>query len=105
MDTWGGVLGSTKNLSLAEKGEIVCAFLEGFKRQDQALGYTRAYRGLLNALPNGLETLEQDIPFDVVQELKTSRFGELAKIPEDEMVNHYKKKLEEFVCPVTKLKF
>ncbi len=105
MDTWGGVLGSSKNLTLAEKGEIVCAFLEGFKRQDQALGYTRAYRGLVDALPNGLETLEQDIPFDVVQELKTSRFGELAKIPEDEMINHYKKKLEEFVCPITKLKF
>lgn len=105
MDTWGGVLGSTKNLSLAEKGEIVCAFLEGFKRQDQALGYNRAYRGLVNALPNGLETLEQDIPFDVVQELKSGRFGELAKIPEDEMIAHYKKKLEEFVCPVTNLKF
>ena len=105
MDTWGRVLGESKNLSLAEKGEIVCAFLEGFNRQDQALGYTRAYRGLINALPNGLETLEQDIPYDVVQELKSSRFGELAKVSEEEMIAHYKKKLEEFVCPVTKLKF
>lgn len=105
MDTWGRVLGESKNLSLPEKGEIVCAFLEGFKRQDQALGYTRAYRGLINALPNGLDSLEQDIPYDVVQEIRSGRFGELAKISEEDMIAHYKKKLEEFVCPVTKLKF
>ena len=105
MDKWGRDLGESKNLTLDEKGEIVCAFLEGFKRQDQALGYTRAYHGMMKSLPKGLETLEQNISYDVVRELRESRFGELAKMPEEQMVAYYKKQLEDFVCPVTSLKF
>lgn len=105
MDKWGRDLGESKLLSLDEKGEIVCAFLEGHKRQDQALGYIRAYHGMMSVLPRGIETLEQNIPYDVVAEIRNSRFGELARIPEEEMLLFYKKKLEEFICPVTKLRF
>ncbi|MBY0413452.1 MAG: hypothetical protein K2Q18_04775 [Bdellovibrionales bacterium] len=105
MDKWGRDLGESKNLSLDEKGEIVCAFLEGFKRQDKALGYVRAYHGMMSVLPRGLETLEQNIPFDVVRELGESEFGKLSKMSESDMVEMYKKKLEDFVCPITNMKF
>lgn len=105
MDKWGRDLGESKNLSMDEKGEIVAAFMEGFKRQDTALGYVRAYHGMLSKLPQGLESLEQNLSYDFIQELKTSKFGELAKVSEEEMVAQYKKRLEEFVCPVTNMKF
>ena len=105
MDKWGRDLGESKNLTLDEKGEIVCAFLEGFNRQDTALGYVRAFHGMMSVLPNGLDTLEQNIPYDVMSELRNSRFGKLAKFSEEEMVASYKKQLEEFVCPVTGMKF
>lgn len=105
MDKWGRDLGESKNLSMDEKGEIVCAFLEGFKRQDQALGYVRAYHGMMNALPRGLETLEQNIPYDVVRELRESKFGELALVSEEEMLEQYRQKLNNFICPVTGLRF
>jgi hypothetical protein len=105
MDKWGKDLGESKLLNNDEKGEIVCAFLEGFNRQDSALGYVRAFHGLVSVLPNGLDTLEQNIPFDVMRKLKDSRFGQLAKFSENEMIESYKKGLEDFICPVTGMKF
>ncbi len=105
MDKWGSDLGESKKLSMDEKGEIICAFLEGFNRQDQALGYVRAYHGMIKSLPNGLDSLEQNIPYDVVSTLRNSNFGELAKVSEEEMISNYKTKLEKFVCPVTGLSF
>ena len=105
MDKWGRDLGESPLLSLEEKGEIVAAFYEGFKRQDQALGYVRAFHGMMSALPKGLESLEVCLPFDLISELKKSRFGELAKISETQTIEHYKNELEKFVCPVTQIKF
>lgn len=105
MDKWGKDLGESPLLSLDEKGEIVCAFLEGFFRQDTALGYVRAYHGLVNSLPSGLNTLEKSIPYDVVEKIQTSRFGQLAKFSEADLIATYKKKLEEFLCPITGMKF
>lgn len=105
MDKWGRDLGESKNLTLDEKGEIIAAFVEGYKRQDTALGYVRAYHGMLSKLPDGLESLEQNLSYDFVQELKTSKFGELAKVSEEEMVADYKKRLDDFVCPITNMKF
>jgi hypothetical protein len=105
MDKWGRDLGESPLLSLEEKGEIVAAFYEGFKRQDQALGYVRAFHGMMSVLPKGLETLEVCLPFDLISELKNSRFGELAKMSETQTIEHYKNELEKFVCPVTQIKF
>ena len=105
MDKWGRDLGESKQLSMDEKGEIIAAFMEGYKRQDAALGYVRAYHGMLSKLPHGLESLEQNLSYDFIQELKTSKFGELAKVSEEEMVAQYKKRLDDFVCPVTNMKF
>lgn len=105
MDKWGRDLGESKLLTNEEKGEIVCAFLEGFNRQDTALGYVRAFHGMMSVMPNGLDSLEQSIPYDVMSELRNSRFGQLAKFSEEEMVNSYKHKLENFICPVTNIKF
>lgn len=105
MDKWGRDLGESPNLTNDEKGEIVCAFLDGFNRQDTALGYVRAYHGMISVLPKGLETLEQNIPYDVVNDLRNSRFGQLAKFSEAELIESYRKSLESFVCPVTQMKF
>lgn len=105
MDKWGRDLGASDKLTLDEKGEIVAAFVEGHKRQDTALGYVRAYHGMLESLPGGIESLEQCLPYDLIQELKTSKFGELAKVSEEDMVAQYKKRLEDFICPVTGMKF
>lgn len=105
MDSWGEVLGSTKDLTLAEKGEIVSCLFEGFKRQDKAFGYARAYRGLLQALPDGLESLVADLPFDLVAELKKSSFSQIADQSKEEFEAHFKKNLEEFECPLTQMRF
>lgn len=105
MDQWGETLGQSQNLSLAEKGEIVGCFYEGFKRQDKAFGYARAYRGLINSLPRGLDSLEADLPFDVVAEIKKSAFQRMADQPQEEFERDFKKSLEEFVCPSTSMKF
>lgn len=105
MDSWGEVLGSTTNLTLAEKGEVVAALFEGYKRQDLAYGYARAFRGMMSALPRGLDTLEQDLPYDLVQEIRKSQFQKIADTPKEEFEAMFKKNLEEFECPLTGMKF
>lgn len=105
MDEWGTTLGSSKDLTQAEKGEIVICLFEGYKRQNQAFGYARAYGGLINSLPRGIDTLEADIAFDVVAEIKKSAFTKIAELSQDEFNNDFKKNLEEFECPVTGMKF
>jgi hypothetical protein len=105
MENWGQALGSSKELSFAEKGEIVICFWEGYKRQNLANGYCRAFGGLINALPDGFDTLVADVAFDVMAEIKKSPFYKIAEMPKSEFDNQYKKDLEEFVCPVTGLKF
>jgi hypothetical protein len=105
MEEWGGILGATPKLSSAEKGEIVAALYEGFKRQDQALGYPRAFKAMMQALPEGLESLQADLPFDLVQELKKSKFAEHASLSTEEFVDLYRQKLQDFKCPFTGLSF
>lgn len=101
MDTWGQTLGSAPDLNNADKAEIVTALYEGFKRQNLAFGYTRAYHGLISTLPDGLESLEAGLPFDLFAEIKKSAFAQTAAMPEDEFISLTKKRLEEFECPVT----
>lgn len=105
MDQWGRTLGGSKKLSLEEKGEIVLALFEGWKRQDQAQGYIRAFRGILESLPEGLDSLVRFIPFDVMSEIRRSVFFESSLISEEEFKESYKKKLEDFVGPKSGLKF
>lgn len=105
MDQWGRTLGGTNKLSLEEKGEIVLALFEGWKRQDQAQGYIRAFRGILESLPEGLDSLVRFIPFDVMSEIRRSVFFQSSLISEEEFKESYKKKLEDFVGPKSGLKF
>lgn len=105
MDSWGETLGKSTKLSLEEKGEIVAALYEGWTRQDLAMGYIRAYKGLTEALPEGLDTLARYIPFDLMSTIRKSKFGKRAEISLEDFENDYKKMLEDFVCPVTGMKF
>ncbi len=105
MDDWGTTLGQSNNLTLMEKAEIVAALYDGYKRQDQAFGYIRAYRNLIRELENGLESLEHVIPFDLAYELKNSEFAKLANITREEFEEDYKKRLESFICPLSNLQF
>ena len=105
MDQWGKTLGEAKNLTMEEKGEIVVAFFEGWKRQDMARGYPRAFGAMMRAFPNGLSDFERDLPFDVIQEIRKSRFMEIAEIPQEKFERDTAALLEDFVCPVTGLRF
>jgi hypothetical protein len=105
MDSWGRALGESKDLTMSEKGEIVACLFEGYKRQDLAFGYARAFRGLINSLPQGLESLVQDIAFDVVSEIRKSNFYKISEITEEEFLDSYKKRLEDFECPLTGFKY
>ncbi len=105
MDTWGATLGAAPDLSLAEKGEIVTCLFEGFKRQDLASGYARAFKGLVSTLPLGLESLVQDLPFDLVQELRRSAFHRISEVPRQEFELELGRRFEAFECPLTGLRF
>jgi hypothetical protein len=105
MDDWGKVLGNSHEISLEEKGEIVSAFFEGYNRQDRSNGYIRAFKGLTEALPQGLKSLEQYLPYDLIVEMKKSGFLEKAKISKKDFENEYSKNLNDFVCPISGLKF
>lgn len=105
MDDWGKILGESTILSLAEKGEIVCALFEGYKRQDQAFGYIRAFKTLINELDEGMNSLDEVLPYDLIAEIKKSPFSPLANISRDEFEKDYIKRLSEFVCPITNIQF
>jgi len=105
MDDWGTELGSSANLTLVEKAEIVAAFFDGYTRQDQAFGYCRAYGALIKALPGGLNELETVMPFDLIREIKKSEFTKIAMKPRAEFEQGYIDALDAFVCPETGIKF
>lgn len=105
MDDWGKTLAESTLLSVADKVEIIAAFHEGYGRQDHAFGYIRAYHGMIKALPEGLESLGREMPFDFYQTLKKSKFGTQAEQSREEFEGMFMQKLEEFVCPVTEMKF
>jgi hypothetical protein len=105
MDDWGELLGRDPDLTLAEKAEIISAFFEGYKRQDQAFGYIRAFRGLINSLPDGLPTLEAHMPFDLVLEIKKSKFYESAQISKDEFEQNLSDRFEKFKSPFVDYQF
>lgn len=105
MDQWGHDLGKSSKINLTEKAEIIAAFYEGYKRQDQAFGYIRAFRNMLAELDDGFNTLEQELPFDLIREIKKSPFWEQSLISQEEFEADYAKRLEAFICPLTGLKF
>lgn len=105
MDDWGKTLALQNELSLLEKAEIIAAFFEGYKRQDQALGYVRAFRGMINHLPDGLRTLEAYLPFDLVLEIKKSPFFDSAQIPQEEFEQKLSHQLENFESPLVDFQF
>jgi hypothetical protein len=105
MDKWGEDMGKSNKLSLEEKAEIISALYEGYKRQDEAFGYCRAYGALVRGIDGGLEELENYLPFDLLQEIKSSEFTNLAFESLEDFEKRYITELDKFTCPVTNLKF
>lgn len=105
MDDWGTLLGSEKKLTNADKVEIIAALYEGWSRQDMAFGYVRAFRGITQALPSGLDSLEADMPFDLMAEIKKSKFSELAKVEKEEFESMMIKRLDQFRSPLVDYQF
>jgi hypothetical protein len=105
MEKWGETIATSQKLTAIEKIEILAAFLEGFSRQDHAYGYVRAFHGFKKALPNYLQILERDMPVDLGRQLNESKFGKLSLESTDEFEYKLKKKLEEFICPVSSIRF
>jgi len=105
MDEWGKTLAESPILSSEEKVEITAALFEGYNRQDHAFGYIRAFHGLINNLPEGLESLSRSLPVDLIREIKKSKFYEYSLISKEEFEASFSKSLEEFICPITSLRF
>lgn len=105
MDSWGQTLGESKELTMDEKGEIIVALFDGWKRQDLAKGYPRAYGAMLRSFPNGIDSLAMNLPFDVVQELKKSKFQTIANLSREDFEKQMAQELEAFECPVTGMRF
>ena len=105
MDDWGGILGSAKELTMSDKAEIIAALFEGYNRQNQAFGYIRAFRGLIQSLPDELLSMEAHLPFDLVLEIKKSKFYELSKIPKEQFEKDLSIRLENFKNEMLDFKF
>ena len=100
MDEWGKLLGEDHELNLLEKAEIISALFEGYKRQDKAFGYIRAFRGMVDHLPDGLRTLEAEMPFDLVVEIKNTSFYEQSFIDKAEFENNLAERFFKFTSPL-----
>lgn len=106
MDKWGHELGSSEILSPEEKAEIIIAMFEGYNRQDQAFGYCRGYGAMLRALsPEETDLVESNIPFNIVNEIKISKFKEISEISLEEFEKQYIDDLNNFKCPETGITF
>lgn len=105
MDDWGAILGSATALKISDKAEIVAALFDGYTRQNQAFGYIRAFRGLINSLPDKLLSLEEYLPFDLILEIKKSKFYESAQIPKEEFEQEMSLRLENFRPGLVHFKF
>ena len=105
MDKWGHDLGTSDSLSMDEKAEIIAALYEGYKRQEEAFGYCRAYGALISTFPGGLSDFGQHLPFDLISEINNSEFTTIAKVPLAEFEAGYIEALNNFVCPTTGMKF
>jgi len=104
MDKWGTALGQSEKLSPIEKAEVITALFDGYKRQDQAFGYCRAYGSMINALPNKDEIMA-NLPFNLVHEINTSKFKEISEIELDQFEAQYIEGLSKFKCSETGLTF
>lgn len=105
MDEWGSILGNAKELTMPDKAEIIAALFDGYNRQNQAFGYVRAFRGLIHELSDGLLSMEEHLPFDLVLEIKKSKFYESAQIPKEEFEQKLSGRLEKFTSELVDYKF
>lgn len=105
MDDWGVLLGKSRELSMPDKAEIIAALFDGHNRQNQAFGYIRAFRGMISTFKDGLLSMEEFLPFDLVHEIKKSKFYESAQIPKEEFEQSISKRLENFESELVNFKF
>ena len=105
MDQWGEDLGKSDKLSFEEKAEIIAAFYEGYTRQDQAFGYSRAFGAMMRAIEGGIDSFSPYMPFDLIHEIKNSKFNTIASKSLKEFEDEYITALNKFVCPITGMKF
>jgi hypothetical protein len=105
MDKWGHDLGLSEVLSLEEKAEILTALYEGYKRQDEAFGYCRAFGAMIDAIPGGMREMEDYLAYDFIEELNKSKFMKIAKTTLKAFEAEYIENLNNFECPITGMTF
>ncbi len=105
MDDWGKVLGSSTILSMTEKAEIIAAFFDGYQRQSMAMGYIRAFKGLIESVTGGMEAIEEYLPFNLVSDIKNSPFYKLSQISQEEFEKNLSTKLQNFKSDLIHFKF
>lgn len=104
MDKWGKDLGGTSLLTSEEKAEVIIALFEGYKRQEEAYGYCRAYGSMIKSC-NDYSEVESWIPFDIANEIKNSMFKQLSEVSKQDFEADYIGQLDRFECPMTGLIF
>jgi len=92
-DEWGEFIGADQDLSKDEKVEIICALFEGWKRQDRAFAYVRAYHGIMKGAKDSWREIRAMIPVDILNEIKVRPFGKLAEISKDDFMEQVIEKL------------
>lgn len=105
MDSWGELIGKDLDLNLTEKAEIITALFEGYKRQNKAFGYIRAYKGIMGNLAQGPRSLDSYLPADLLKEIKNSPFSKLSQISKEEFEENLSNRLVDFTSPLVDFKF
>ncbi len=105
MDSWGELIGKDLDLNLTEKAEIITALFEGYKRQNKAFGYIRAYKGIINNLPQGPKVIEGYLPPILLKEIKNSPFYKSSQISKEEFEENFSNRLLNFSDPSVDFKF
>lgn len=105
LDEWGKIIALSKKLSIAEKAEIIIALFDGFNREKESLAYARAYAGILKNTPSGLNLFEEFISYDVMNNLKSSKFTQISEISQQNFEQSYIERLDNFTCPKTGINF
>jgi hypothetical protein len=105
MDNWGELIGKDLDLNLTDKAEIITALFEGYKRQNKAFGYIRAYKGIMGNLAQGSRSLDPYLAADLLKEIKISPFSKSSLISKEEFEEKLSNRMLNFTSPLVDFKF
>jgi hypothetical protein len=108
MYDWGREIAQSSLLTISEKAEVLVSLFEGWKRQDWAQGYVRAFAGFMSYFSSPNEMFEyfiRNLAIDFIRDLQKSKFYAQALVPEAAFLENYFTEFRKFSCPLTHLNF